>query len=142
MASATEEQEIRELTTTWFDAIENLQFDVIPDYLTPDVAIWQSTHQTIMDYDQCVEYLKLLPTVAKSFKYADRRNTVFPGGCVHQHVFEVVRADDGEKIRVPVCGVVWFRRCEDGKSKVYKLDEYIDSAGLTEITKGAQQNEE
>lgn len=123
------------------DAIEQNQPDVMQKIFTADIKVWHNTDEKFVYFEDVRNTINGIHMIAKSIQYVDRRITAFPGGCVCQHVVEAVSQDEKE-VRIPVCLLSWVRVDADGKLKICRQDEYIDSAKVDEFKKFAPKVEQ
>lgn len=126
------EQDIADMATRFFDAIEQGDIETMQNSFTPDAAIWHNTDGLIVSPAQTAVTLSGMVTRIKDREYADRRLTAFPGGFVQQHVLTGKRVQDDVEVRLP-CAII----CKVEGGKITRLDEYFDSAHVTEFRKYA-----
>ncbi len=126
------EQDIADMAKRFFDAIEQGDIETMQNSFTPDAAIWHNTDGLIVSPAQTAVTLSGMVTRIKDREYADRRLTAFPGGFVQQHVLTGKRVQDDVEVRLP-CAII----CKVEGGKITRLDEYFDSAHVTEFRKYA-----
>jgi ketosteroid isomerase-like protein len=120
--------EIRALATRLFDCIERGDVEAVAGCYAPDVVIWHNTDGVEQSRDENLRTLTWVVRTLVERRYVDRRLDVFDGGFVQQHLLTGVRTDGG-KVSLPA---VLVGRVAGGK--ITRLDEYIDSAHVTQIT--------
>ncbi|GGE03752.1 hypothetical protein GCM10011529_07750 [Polymorphobacter glacialis] len=123
---------IRALAIRFFDAIEAGDIAVMEASFTSDAAIWHNTDEKIVTPAQTAQSLTGMVARIKDRVYAHRRLQTFPGGFVQQHVLEGKRVHDDAAVRLP-CAII----CQVSGGKITRLDEYFDSAHVTEFRKFA-----
>ena len=126
------EQDIAAMAKRFFDAIEQGDIETMQHSFTPDAEIWHNTDELIVTPVQTAATLTGMVARIKDREYADRRLTAFPGGFVQQHVLTGKRVHDDVVVRLP-CAIV----CKVENGKITRLDEYFDSAHVTEFRKYA-----
>lgn len=126
------EQDIADMAKRFFDAIEQGDIEAMQNSFTPDAEIWHNTDELIVTPAQTAVTLTGMVTRIKDREYANRRLTAFPGGFVQQHVLTGKRVQDDVVVRLP-CAIV----CKVENGKITRLDEYFDSAHVTEFRKYA-----
>ncbi|MBL8559212.1 MAG: nuclear transport factor 2 family protein [Hyphomonadaceae bacterium] len=114
--------DIRNLATRFFDAIEKGDVDTVAATYADDVAVWHNTDQLENTKAENVETLKGMVKFSKFRTYTNRRLEVFPGGFVQQHVLEA-EGLSGYRLSLPACII-----CAVSNGKITRLDEYFDSA--------------
>ena len=128
----TDLDDIRQMATRFFDAIEAGDIETMQNSFSPDAAIWHNTDELIVTPAQTAQKLTAMTARIKDREYAERRLTVFPGGFVQQHVLKGRRVHDDGEVRLP-CAIV----CKVANGKITRLDEYFDSAHVAEFRKFA-----
>jgi ketosteroid isomerase-like protein len=126
------ESDILALAKRFFDAIEAGDIATMQGSFTPDAAIWQNTDELIVTPAQTAAVLTGMVARIKDRAYADRRLLAFPGGFVQQHVLQGRRVHDDVPVRLP-CAII----CQVSGGKITRLDEYFDSAHVTQFRKSA-----
>ena len=126
------EQDIAAMAKRFFDAIEQGDIETMQNSFTPDAAIWHNTDELIVTPAQTAQMLTGMVARIKDREYADRQLTVFPGGFVQQHVLKGKRVQDDVEVRLP-CAII----CKVTNGLITRLDEYFDSARVTEFRKYA-----
>lgn len=126
------EQDIAAMAKRFFDAIELGDIETMQNSFTPDAAIWHNTDELIVTPAQTAQTLTGMVARIKDREYADRQLTVFPGGFVQQHVLKGKRVQDDVEVRLP-CAII----CKVENGLITRLDEYFDSARVTEFRKYA-----
>lgn len=127
------DSEMRAFAKGFFDAIEQGDIAAMRACFTPDAEIWHNTDELIVTPDDTAKVLSGMVARISERRYADRRLDVFPGGFVQQHVLEGKRVHDGGTVRLP-CAII----CRVENGRITRLDEYFDSAHVTEFRKYAQ----
>jgi len=128
----TDDAAMRALAKRYFDSLESGDVDVLYECYAPDATIWHNTSGREITPAEHVEQLRGFTTRVLDRTYDDRRIEVFPGGFVQQHVMRGTRKADGAKVAMPTCDIC---HVEDGR--ITRLDAYIDSAHVAELTRGA-----
>ena len=126
------EDDIRALAKRFFDAIEAGDIATMQGSFTSDAAIWHNTDELIVSPAQTAATLTGMVARIKDRAYADRRLVTFPGGFVQQHVLMGKRVHDDVAVRLP-CAIV----CQVSGGRITRLDEYFDSAHVTQFRKYA-----
>jgi ketosteroid isomerase-like protein len=121
-------EEIRALATRLFDCVERGDVAAVAACYAPDVVIWHNTDGVEQSREENLRTLGWVVRTLVERRYVERRLDVFDGGFVQQHLLTGVRADGG-KVSLPA---VLVGRVEGGK--ITRLDEYIDSAHVTQLT--------
>jgi ketosteroid isomerase-like protein len=123
---------VRALAKRYFDSLETGDVDALIDCYAPDAAIWHNTSGKEITPAEHIEQLRGFTTRVLDRAYVDRRIDVFAGGFVQQHVLRGTRKADGATVAMPTCDIC---RVHDGR--ITRLDAYIDSAHVAELTRGA-----
>lgn len=126
------EQDIAAMAKRFFDAIEQGDIEAMQSSFSPDAEIWHNTDELIVTPTQTAVTLTGMVARIKDREYAARRLTAFPGGFVQQHVLTGKRVHDDVVVRLP-CAIV----CKVEGGKITRLDEYFDSAHVSEFRKYA-----
>lgn len=91
MASKSEEEAIRALSKTWYDAVEANDTSTAMECFTPDFEIWHNVDEKTKDKEYVQHTLSGGRFRIKDVKYHDRRVFVLPGMLVQQHTLEATR---------------------------------------------------
>lgn len=123
---------VRSLAKRFFDAVEAGDIAAVYECYAPDARIWHNTDELEQSRDENAATLRGFVERIPQRVYAKRRLQVFPGGFVHQHELQCVRAD-GVRVVLPACIV-----CEVQDGRISRLDEYFDSARVAEFRTPSQ----
>ena len=109
------------------DAAERNDVKELGSIFASEAVIWHNTDGlTVTMADNFTPSAKLAASVPRR-RYEDVRITPFIGGYVQQHRL-VGETTDGKPFVLPACAVMYVR---DGK--ITRIEEYFDSAPLTQI---------
>ena len=117
-----------DLAERLFKAIEAADIDTVKDIYAPDAEIWHNTDGLTQSPSDNVRTLTWVTTNLQDLAYTDIRRSATDDGFVQQHVL-VATNRAGQRVEVPACIVV---RIADGH--ITRLDEYLDSANVAQIT--------
>jgi ketosteroid isomerase-like protein len=123
------EKEILSLAKRFFDGIEQGNIGILREVYDPKVEIWHNTDGLVQSLEDNVTTLTGFIGRIADRKYEDRRLHAFPGGFVQLHRLTGTRKD-GERVALDACIVCLVRN-----GKVYRLDEYFDSAAVANFRK-------
>ncbi len=110
-----------------FAAIEAGDIDAVRSLYAPDVAVWHNTDGLTQSLDDNLRVLGWMTKHLPGTRYTEVRRAVTDSGFVQQHVL-VATNRAGRNVAVPACIVA---EVVDGR--ITRLDEYLDSAHVTEL---------
>ena len=110
-----------------FAAIEAGDIDAVRSLYAPDVAVWHNTDGLTQSLDDNLRVLGWMSKHLPGTRYTGVRRAVTDSGFVQQHVL-VATNRAGRNVAVPACIVA---EVVDGR--ITRLDEYLDSAHVTEL---------
>ena len=123
------DDEIRAFAKRFFDAVEQGDVDTVGECYTDDVVIWHNTDSIGTSKEENLAVLRAMVGRIKDRVYDERQVETFENGFVQQHVLRGTRKD-GARLALPA-GIIC--RIRDGR--IYRLDEYFDSAHVAEFRK-------
>lgn len=123
------EADTRALAERFFNAIEAGDADIVADSYTDDVAIWHNFTRAEQTKAENLATLQGMMGRLSDRSYHDRRVNIIEGGFVQQHVLSGTRKD-GSRVSMP--GILV---CQVSDNRISRIDEYLDSADVTEFRK-------
>lgn len=121
------EDEIREVATRLFDAVEAGDLDTVAQVYADDILVWHNNDQVEQDKTQNLASVAGAIARLKLRRYTNRRLAVFEGGFVQQHLFVATRLDD-DVIEMPVVVVG-----QVANGRISRIDEYFETAALARL---------
>ncbi len=122
-----QEEEIRHLAKSYFDAAERDDVTTIEKIYADDIVMWHNINPVEKGRDDVMATLLGFFSRIKGRRYEDRKLDIFPGGFVQQHIVSGTRKD-GSHVSMPVAVIA---RCRDGQ--IHRLDEYLDTPRVQEF---------
>jgi ketosteroid isomerase-like protein len=116
-----------DLAERFFKAIEAADIEAVREIYAPDAEIWHNTDGVVQTREDNARTLTWVTTNLQGMAYTDIRRSATDDGFVQQHTL-VATNRAGQRVEVPACIVV---RIADGH--ITRLDEYLDSASVTQI---------
>ena len=124
------------LAARFVAAIEANDIDAIRAIYAPDARIWHNTDGIDFAGQTVDENLKVLAWMGRFL--SDKRYDIIARsetatGFVQQHVLRATITATGEAYAMPACII-----CTVVDGRITKLDEYMDSAHVTPLTRAAE----
>lgn len=117
-----------ELAAALFAAIERHDVEATTHLYAPGAVIWHNTDSVEQTVDENTRTLGWVVDHLPDTHYEETRRSITSTGFVQQHVL-VATNRRGDIVRVPACIV---GTVADGA--ITRLDEYLDSAAVAELT--------
>ncbi len=127
MTTATHAAGMRTVRDRFFAAVTSGDIEAVRACYAPDAVIWHNTDGVSQTVDENLRVLGWIAQNVRDFRYEDVRFEPISTGFVEQHV-ACGTSPSGKPFAVPACIV-----CTIVDGRVYRVDEYLDSAQAAAI---------
>jgi ketosteroid isomerase-like protein len=122
--------ELRELCTSYFDAIERHDLDTVAELCAPEFTFWVNLTGAEISREQSLATLRDGRALLRRRTYDDRRIDTFETGFLARYSVSCVQ-HDGRRFSLWACVVA---QCHKGK--ITRIDEYLDSSKFRRPSQG------
>ncbi len=124
--SAPADTAVRALADRFIEAIQAGDIETVKACYDPAVVVWLNTAGVGVDRAANLKVLAGFIGKTSERQYQNRRVQTFPGGYVQQHLLKATH------IKGPVLELAATLICQVQDGVIVRLDEYFDSAPLTD----------
>jgi uncharacterized protein len=123
--------EIDQLATRFFQAVETDDLATIDSLYADDVAVWHNNDGVTQNKTANLAVMQWMADNTSDRAYTQIQRAVFDGGFVQQHVLVGTNAK-GQRFELPAMLRIWT-----SNGQITRLDEYLDSAHIAAIVGSA-----